>query len=256
MQRRAAAVILVLLLSQPLTGASLVLSPADQAAEPDCTVYVRAAGLSDAAGLNLVISWDPARLACTGAFFDRNRLPGFTGVLETIDNSSGRLEVVLLRLGPGGLSGDADSLLAVRFTAIADGAAEVSVAGWDAGPEPVLVNAANQAVVVGGGSAAVNATQPPAVTAVKLHQNYPNPFNPGTTIRFDVPAPAPVWLRIYDPAGRLVRALIAGEWFGTGSWERQWDGRSNAGTLVPSGIYFCVLETGGKTESHKLVVLR
>jgi predicted lipoprotein with Yx(FWY)xxD motif len=48
---------------------------------------------------------------------------------------------------------------------------------------------------------------PKAPEAAYLRQNYPNPFNPTTRIAFGLSAPAHVSLRIYDAAGRLVRAL-------------------------------------------------
>jgi hypothetical protein len=96
-------------------------------------------------------------------------------------------------------------------------------------------------------------TLPPA--ALVLEQNRPNPFNPTTTISFCIPSEAPVHLVIYDTAGRRVRTLIDGEVF-VGSREIVWDGRSDAGRLVNSGIYYCRLEAGKGTETRKLVLMR
>jgi flagellar hook assembly protein FlgD len=90
----------------------------------------------------------------------------------------------------------------------------------------------------------------------KLYQNYPNPFNPVTTIRFDVSARSPVYLRIFDVNGRLVRVLIDGKEYEIGNWERQWDGKNDGGLLVQSGVYLCVYEACGQRMSSKLVILR
>ena len=94
----------------------------------------------------------------------------------------------------------------------------------------------------------------PPLTLV-LEQNRPNPFNPATTISFFVPFEAPVRLVIYDTAGRRVRTLINGEVL-VGSGEVVWDGCSDAGRLVSSGIYYCRLEAGKVAETRKLVLMR
>jgi len=50
-----------------------------------------------------------------------------------------------------------------------------------------------------------------------------------------------VRLRVYDLLGRVVRTL--------------WDGRSEAGQAVASGVYFYRLEAGGQVQSRKLLKL-
>jgi hypothetical protein len=88
-----------------------------------------------------------------------------------------------------------------------------------------------------------------------LEQNQPNPFNPSTTIRYDVPAPGGrVTLAVYDVHGRLVRALVE-EQEAAGSRSVTWDGRSNAGTRVASGTYFCRLESNGVVLTRKMTLL-
>ncbi len=74
-------------------------------------------------------------------------------------------------------------------------------------------------------------------------------------IVYDVPDPKPVRLTIYDLLGRRVRRLVDGT-PGTGRHTVTWDGRSDAGIEVASGLYFVRLEIGGKVETRPLVYVR
>ena len=91
--------------------------------------------------------------------------------------------------------------------------------------------------------------------ALLLEQNYPNPFNPATTIGFYVPHEAPVILVIYDTAGRRIRTLLDRVML-PGIHQIIWDGTSDSGQLVSSGIYYCRLEAGKATETRKLVLMK
>lgn len=86
---------------------------------------------------------------------------------------------------------------------------------------------------------------------MRLEQNYPNPFNPITTIEFAVEKTGIANLRVYDILGQSVGALysgIAAEGFVYRiPFEAQW---------VASGIYFSVLESGGKRIARKMIVAR
>ena len=98
-----------------------------------------------------------------------------------------------------------------------------------------------------------------------LEQNYPNPFNSGTAISFrvaglpgvDLPETGeiPVVLRIYNSVGQRVRTLVD-ERTRPGRHHRIWDGRNDDGQAVPSGIYFCELQTPGREASRQLVLVR
>lgn len=76
-----------------------------------------------------------------------------------------------------------------------------------------------------------------------LHPNAPNPFNPETWIRFDLPRAGRVSLRIYGVDGRLLR-----EWresLPPGRHRIRWDGRTEQGIGVSSGVYFAKLRVEG-----------
>ncbi len=76
-----------------------------------------------------------------------------------------------------------------------------------------------------------------------LYQNYPNPFNPSTTIRYDLPINDHVRLMIYDIFGRVIRILVNDEQ-NQGKYSIVWDGKNSNDMIVPTGIYFIVLESG------------
>jgi hypothetical protein len=88
-----------------------------------------------------------------------------------------------------------------------------------------------------------------------LSQNYPNPFNPATIIRFGLESRGDVSLRIYDPAGRLVRILVE-ESRDAGHYTEEWDGRDREGRRVASGMYFYSLQTDAFKETRKMVLVR
>ncbi len=97
-------------------------------------------------------------------------------------------------------------------------------------------------------------TQSPTEVAL-LRQSYPNPARGGTTLSFVLPSRGEAALKIYDVAGRLVRVLRDGP-ADAGDNEVFWDLKGEDGSTVASGIYFCRLETSGRTEAKKLVVLK
>lgn len=95
------------------------------------------------------------------------------------------------------------------------------------------------------------------VRTLRLHGNYPNPFNPATTLRFDVPASgqiAAVELVIYNALGQKI-AVLVNEKLAAGRYEVQWNGRSDAGAAVPSGVYFAVLSLDRSEQQVAKMVL-
>jgi len=65
-----------------------------------------------------------------------------------------------------------------------------------------------------------------------LYQNYPNPFNPTTTIRFDLPEPAIVTMKVYDILGREVATPITNQEMSEGQQSMEMDAHGWA-----SGVY-------------------
>jgi len=92
--------------------------------------------------------------------------------------------------------------------------------------------------------------------ATTLGQNYPNPFNPQTAIEFTVRDRTHVTLRIYNAAGQLVRTLVSDVRSPGIVHTVEWDGRSDAGSRVASGVYFYRLVTQELTQTKKMVLLK
>ena len=88
-----------------------------------------------------------------------------------------------------------------------------------------------------------------------LEANVPNPFNPETLIRFATAKAGRVTLNVYDVHGARVRTL-ANEWMPAGSYRVKWDGRSDRGTAVASGVYLYELREGGNRISRKMSLLK
>lgn len=90
-----------------------------------------------------------------------------------------------------------------------------------------------------------------------LGRNHPNPFNPQTIIPYTVPKGAAMHVRImvFDATGRRVRTLVD-ETQSAGAREVVWRGENEAGAVVSSGIYYCVMDAGGKRFTQKLVLLK
>jgi len=93
----------------------------------------------------------------------------------------------------------------------------------------------------------------PAVS--RLLGNRPNPFHPSTTIFFELASPGHTVLRVFDVAGREISTL-ENRLLTTGRYHRTWNGRSNEGLIVPSGVYFYQLNVDGTKETKQMVLSR
>jgi hypothetical protein len=92
-----------------------------------------------------------------------------------------------------------------------------------------------------------------------LYPNFPNPFNSRTVIRFGIPhvnhAQNTITLAIYNSSGQKIRALYRGE-ISEGLFEIVWDGNSENGLAVSSGIYFVVLKFYDRIKTGKMILMR
>lgn len=85
-------------------------------------------------------------------------------------------------------------------------------------------------------------------------QDYPNSFNAGTLISFRLEETSAWRVAISDVLGQIVRRL---EGHGTaGQVTVLWDGISESGESVSSGIYFCRPQAGTWSDTKKMLLLR
>ena len=91
--------------------------------------------------------------------------------------------------------------------------------------------------------------------AYALRQNYPNPFNPTTTIAYDIPEASHVRISIYNLLGQEVRTLVNSH-HEAAYHKVQWNGLTNAGAPVASGMYIYRIEAGEFSAIRKLVIMK
>jgi hypothetical protein len=87
----------------------------------------------------------------------------------------------------------------------------------------------------------------------KLADNYPNPFNAETTIEYALPEAARVRVIIYNLLGQQVRRIVD-EHQSAGFKKVRWDGRSDTGSEVGSGVYFLRLEAKDNVFTKRITL--
>jgi hypothetical protein len=94
----------------------------------------------------------------------------------------------------------------------------------------------------------------PGAEAIADLRVAPTPFRGSTQLEISIPSSRRAALRIFDPAGRVVRTLFDGE-MGAGHRSIAWDGRDAVGRPVASGIYFGSLLVDGRAVTRKVIRL-
>ena len=88
-----------------------------------------------------------------------------------------------------------------------------------------------------------------------LYQNYPNPFNPTTTIKYSIPKLSFVTIKIYDVLGSEVATLVNEE-KPAGTYEIEFNGHSDEGQNLTSGVYFYSLRAGSFVQTRKMILIK
>jgi hypothetical protein len=77
------------------------------------------------------------------------------------------------------------------------------------------------------------------------------------TVRFGVANAGRVRVRLYDVTGRLVRTLADRTYAPGADYAVRWDGRDDAGTAAPRGVYFARIDyASGAAIAGRIVVLK
>ena len=96
----------------------------------------------------------------------------------------------------------------------------------------------------------------PQSARAALSKVFPNPFNPSTTIEFSVPSVGPALVRVYDVHGKMVATVVNEKSLAAGVYRAKWNGKSDAGGDLSSGVYFARLESPGGQDSKRLLMIK
>jgi subtilisin-like proprotein convertase family protein len=84
----------------------------------------------------------------------------------------------------------------------------------------------------------------------RLSQNYPNPFNPVTYIKFQIPEPGNVSIKIYSITGAEI-ARVVNEYLNRGVYTVEWDASDYA-----SGAYFYKIIAKDFMDVKKMILIK
>jgi hypothetical protein len=93
----------------------------------------------------------------------------------------------------------------------------------------------------------------PMVT--QLNAPYPNPFHPELNIAYDVAKAEHVQIEIYNARGQKIRTLLQTT-KNPGSYRLRWDGRTDSGAPVTTGVYFVKMVSGSYKTTQKVMMMK
>lgn len=91
-----------------------------------------------------------------------------------------------------------------------------------------------------------------------LHQNYPNPFNGKTKIEFSVPetnSGQNIQVLIFNGLGQKIKTLYNDQ-LSSGNYFVNWNGSTDGGQDVASGMYFYLLKSGINSEIKRMFLIK
>lgn len=192
-------------------------------------------------------------------------------------NPSGRINLTIPKLGMLFRSSSIDWLLVENNNALLRGSGKINFQGnygymilalnnpdklrviiWDKNDNDKLVfdNMNMQSVngIISFGNSLMFAkegnTEEEVPYRFSLEQNYPNPFNASTIIKYSIPEPTNVLLKVYDILGNEVATLV--DEFKTAGTHNVLFTMSD----FASGIYFYKLQAGSFIETKKMIVIK
>lgn len=99
-----------------------------------------------------------------------------------------------------------------------------------------------------------------ATNGLSVDKVSPNPFSVSAdanmTLRFTTSDANVVSVKVYDLLGKEIRTITSGKTFSAGSHAIQWDGRDNAGSVAPAGVYYYNLTAGSAVLVGKINLMQ
>jgi len=87
-------------------------------------------------------------------------------------------------------------------------------------------------------------------TVYELYQNYPNPFNPSTIIRYDLPDPSNVRIKLFNLLGQKITTL-QNDFKPAGRYSISFNAMN-----LSSGIYFYTIEADGFKKVKRMILAK
>ena len=151
----------------------------------------------------------------------------------------------------------------VQPVALSAGAGLIELTGWNEAESACLVIAVGSAAPTACDYAVSAHTR---LTSADVDENptahpllrlsiTPNPFDPCTVIAYELPAEAPVSLRIFDAAGRVLETLVNATQ-PSGNYVVEWRGPRPTEAGSEAGVFFCEIRTPEGARRLRLVHLR
>ena len=197
-------------------------------------------------GIEFELEYDPDLvkvLSPSLSVLQENVMVSFT------EKEDGKIKVIAANLRGGSINGKNNSYLSIPVEFIGDkqDVTHISLGGNKiAGVDGQLIETVARTI-----SSEVKVIPDEFV----LHQNFPNPFNPSTEIRFDLPEASVVNLTIFNIMGQKIRTLSNTE-LTPGYHTLVWDGTSDNGSQVATGMYFFAIQTDKYQSTKKMLFLK
>jgi len=86
--------------------------------------------------------------------------------------------------------------------------------------------------------------------------NMKNPTDGYSAITYTTTKPGKVMVKVYDGTGRLVKTLVNRPHEPAGTKTVYWNAKDDESRAVANGIYFVRLEADGKTDTHKMILVK
>lgn len=167
-----------------------------------------------------------------------------TGVLEVESAEVNSLPYTVIFTPQPVYAVDDSVEIVISFTPLVEGEYYDTLRiGTNAGEVDIAIYGCGTSAIVGGDNHRIN-------EEFCLFPARPNPFNGTTLISFHLPEPAHINIEVFNVQGETVSALLEGN-FTAGDHSVQFTADN-----LPSGLYFCRLNTGSLVQTQKMLYIK
>ena len=187
---------------------------------------------------------------------------GYYGGIDSLGNPAADAELVAVAVYSQAGSGSKGGLIAFDqmslYARVYDDTGGVSYSHW-IGPEDYYGDSPGGLVKAmmdwAAGVVSVDDDVINTPDRFSLKGNYPNPFNPSTNIMFTLGMASDVTVTVYSILGKEIATLHNGKMI-PGVHSIRWNGLTNNGFNVASGVYFYQVDVAGQVKTGKMMLLK